>query len=280
MRIFIFSMLVGFTQLFGDVVHAPQLNIIEEQIDQLDQNALVVFDVDYTLLVPNDLVLTPGGDNYLYKYLKNHRHLMTREHEDLLVSKAVQQSKVSLVDEHVLSLLEKLKQKNIKTIALTAMPSGPFGIIANGERWRIDQLASIGITLDWAFPEIGSMVVKGFEGKKTPPVFQEGILFSGKYPKGAVLCAFLKKMRCTPSQILFVDDRINFIHSVDSELEKENIPHTCYHYTTALDQYDYFDQKLADFQLDYLMQEGDWLSDEEAKSKLLNHCQLNLFHSK
>ncbi len=263
---FIFTFLVVSAYVCGEVVHAPHLGIVEKYIDDLDENALVVFDVDYTILVPNDRILAPCGEEYCQKFMKILREM--QEKGEILGSQVTIQAQTSLVDNKILHLLEKLKEKNIKVIALTAMSTGQFGVIPNMEQWRIEQLASLGIHLDGAFPEVDMIMLEEFEGAKGLPVFKKGILASSKYPKGQVLCAFLKRMEWKPSKVLFIDDRMYFIDSVEYELEKENIPHTSFHYTAAIDSLHSLDHRLADFQFDYLLHQGKWLNDEEAKNKM------------
>lgn len=263
---FIWTCLFASTQLFGVVIHAPNLDVIEKCISDLDENALVVFDVDYTLLVPMDCILAPAGEEHFQKFMKKLRDL--QEEGEILGSRISLQAQVTLVDKKILSLLKSLKQRHVKVIALTAMPTGRLGDVSNAEEWRVRQLASLGIYLDCSFPKIDSLVLEDFQGKKTQPVFKQGVLASAKYPKGQVLCAFLKKIRWKPSKVIFVDDRMEYIDSVECELDKENINHTSFHYTAATDKSCQLDQKLADFQFEYLLQQGIWLSDEEAANKM------------
>ena len=56
------------------------------------------------------------------------------------------------MDEKILNLLEMIKQRKIKTIALTAIPTGKFGGIPNAEEWRVTQLDSLGINFNGHFP--------------------------------------------------------------------------------------------------------------------------------
>lgn len=266
MRAFIFAIFFYSTQLLGTVIHAPSLEIIEEHLNNLDENALVVFDVDYTLIVPNDLILGPSGHTHLLKSIKKIQALP--EKEELLLSKVFLQYQVSLVDEKILTILNKLKQKGVKVIALTAMNTGEFGTISNMEQWRVEQLASLGIFLEWSSLKEDTCELKGFQGKKTPPVFKQGVLASAHYPKGKVLCAFLKQKQLNPSKIFFIDDRMEYIDSVESELDKASIEHISFHYTACTDQASPIDEKIADFQFQHLIEQGDWLSDEEAKKEM------------
>lgn len=263
---FIFAILFGCMQLFGTIIPAPDLEIFEDYLKNLDNGALVVIDVDDTLLMPNDHILTYSGLAYL-------RQLMTKfpvnqEEANRLISIVMLESKVSLIDKKMFVLLDILKQKKIKVIALTAMLTGSIGLIENMEEWRIRQLASLGIDLGWSFPELGSIAFKNFGNGEKSPVFKHGILASSCYPKGQVLCAFLNHIQWTPSKILFIDDQIDCIQSVESELDKKNIPHFSFHYTAVADLVHQINQKIADFQVDYLIYKGSWLSDEQAKNEL------------
>lgn len=260
------------TQLFGIVLNAPNLDVLERYIKELDSNALVIFDVDYTLLVPDDRILAPCGEEYLKKIIKSIPY--SHEEGKILHSIVMLQASISLIDKKIFNILNELKQKNIKTIALTAIPTGQFGLISNAEQWRVQQLASLGIYLDWSFPEIDSLTLEDFTGKSAP-VFKKGVLASSTYPKGQVLCAFLKKLQWVPSTILFIDDKMDFINSVEQELEKENIRHISFYYTAARDQSFALDYKVADFQFKHLIQQKTWLNDEEAKNKLLKSLGQN-----
>lgn len=263
---FILTCLFASIQLFGAVIHAPNLDVIEKSISGSDENTLIVFDVVNTLLVSNDRILTPCGDEYFQKFMKN----FGQEERISLRSKILLQSKVSLVDEKILRLLNQLKQNNVKVIVLSAMPTGQYGHILDAEQWRVKQLASLGIYLDGSFPEIDSLTLDNNpHDQKAVPTFKRGVLATGDYPKGKVLCAFLKKIQWRPSGVIFIDDKMAYIDSVECELDKEKIKHISFHYTEVVDRSCQLDERLADFQFDYLMHHGDWLSDEEASKQIL-----------
>ena len=273
--IFLF-MLTGFAtiNLPAVVVEAPSLETIEKELKNLDENSLVVLDVDYTLIVPNDRILSACGEEHFQKFLRKLREMGNQG--EILGSKIALQSRVSLIDERIHHILEFLKQKNIKVIALTAMQTGKYGQIPSVEEWRVNQLRSVGIDLSWAFPNVDSVVLEEIEGGKgTLPVFKQGILASAKYPKGEVLVTFLRRMQWRPSKIYFVDDRMEFINSVEIELDKENIPHVSFHYTTVTDRPCQLDEQLADFQFNHLLEKGEWLNDNEALKliqEINDHC--------
>lgn len=261
----ILATILSFNVLSGTVFEAPNLDILEKHIEYLDKDSLVVFDVDRTILVPTNLIFTPSGEHHFSNFLKKLKEM--GEDEKKVCSQIALQGKVCLIDKKILHILTTLKEKNIKTIALTAIPTGRFGLVPSAESWRVHQLISLGIDFDWSF-NIDSIVFDEFTGNGCIPVFKQGVIASAKHPKGQVLCAFLKRIGWRPSQVLFVDDRLDYIDSVESELTKENIEHTSFHYTAALSSEEMFDQKLADFQFEYLIKNDIWLSDEEAQQKM------------
>lgn len=254
-------------QIFAKVIEASNLKVIMQEIKQLDNKALVVFDVDYTLIVPNDLILGPCGEVYFQEFMKRLRAM--KEKGEILGSKISLEGQVSLVDKEVIPLLSWLKQKNIKTIALTAMPTGKFGLIQNTEEWRIKQLDALSINFAWSFPSLDSVTLQGFEGKNSLPVFKDGILASAKYPKGEVLLAFLKHIGWKPSKVIFIDDQLEYIESVEKELAKARISSISFHYTSALNQPNQLNKEVADLQLNHLIEQEKWLSDKEAKRIIL-----------
>ncbi|MFV0339914.1 MAG: DUF2608 domain-containing protein [Parachlamydiaceae bacterium] len=252
--------------LFGEVVHAPNLDAIQSKIGQLDEQALVVFDVDFTLIIPKDQILQPAGEAYYQIFLTKLRAM--KEEGARLGSIIALQAEVALVNPCSLTLLDQLKDRQIKTITLTAMPTGRFGTFESAEDWRFKQLKDLGIDLSWSFPEKPYIEFNSLDPSKANPVFKKGILASAKHPKGQVLAAFLNQLNLKPSHVIFIDDRMEYIHSVEAELDKAGIPHTSFHYTEALDASQTFDKALADFQLDYLLQHGTWLNDAQAEAIL------------
>ena len=100
--------------LFGEVIYAPNLDVIQSKINELDEQALVVFDVDFTLIVPKDQILQPAGEAYYQIFLTKLRSM--KEEGARLGSIVALQAEVSLVDPNSLSLLANLKERQIKTI--------------------------------------------------------------------------------------------------------------------------------------------------------------------
>ncbi|MFI5343768.1 MAG: DUF2608 domain-containing protein [Chlamydiales bacterium] len=255
------------------VVPTLNLDLIEKEIAALDGNSLVVFDIDYTLIIPKDSILGPCGEHYLQKWIRGVE--IKSEQREILSSLIMLQSKVSLIDDKILDLIDVLKHKKIKTVALTAMPTGQYGLIPSMEAWRVKQIGDLGIHFGWSFPLLDHFALDEFVEFITKPAYKQGILGSARYPKGKVLTAFLRKMGWKPSKIIFIDDRLDFIASVEAEIEKESIPLISFHYTAALDKHSHLDIRVADFQLNHLIQNYEWISDERAQQQLSSDLTLH-----
>lgn len=251
-----------FCSLSADIIHIDDLKDAEQELLQLDQDALVLFDVDYTLLIPNDTILRPCGQE-LVKRLKS--EIVEKDLDEYLHSQVLLQAKSSLVDEASPLLIRHLQERGIRTIALTAAPAGKWGVIESMADWRINELKEFHFDFSSAFPSVHFLEFPKKSDKEFHPVFKSGVLFSSKHPKGDVLKQFLDAMEWYPTKVLFIDDRIAYLLSVEKVVNEMGIDFTGFHYTAAEILPDKVDEKLAEFQFRYLAEHGEWLSDEEAK---------------
>jgi hypothetical protein len=256
--------------LFGIVQHAPSIDIVERCVDSLDDQALVVFDVDATLIQPRDRIRWKCCQDYRRKAFE--KFPVSKEELDRVMSLIDLRAKFFLLEPMTHHLIEKLEKKNIRTIALTAMNPGKSGLIPDKEEWRFESLHNLGIDFERSFPGLNRINFEEFEGKEgVVPSFRHGIISSSAHPKGEVLCSFLKQINWKPSVIIFVDDKIEQVDSVEKELNNLNIPHIAFHYTFVEDHPIQLDEKVASFQVDHLFKYNEWLGEEEAKTMMDNN---------
>jgi hypothetical protein len=102
------------------------------------------------------------------------------------------------------------------------------------------------------------------------PLYKQGILFCLQPNKGKVLITFLERINWEPLKVVFIDDKIDNLQSVQEELKVKNIEFVGLHYTGALSLPREIDEKLVEFQYEYLMKHGEWLSDQQAVILLKN----------
>lgn len=212
--IIVFYLLACFQiSLQAEIIEVLNLSEANQEFAHLDNNSLVLFDVDYTLLIPNDAILRPCGQKLVKKLIKeileNPSMVPSGKYPDgFLFSQTLLQAESSLVDEQFLPLIKCLQDKKIRTIALTAAPAGKLGAIESMADWRIDELKKMGFNFFSAFPEIQFLEFPKKADKEFHPMFKSGILFSSKHPKGDVLKQFLTTICWIPSKIVLIDDRL------------------------------------------------------------------------
>lgn len=267
---FFFALLV--CPINAVVVEAEDLSPIQAAIQSLDTNALVIFDVDDTLIMPADKILRSGNavlaDRLIQEILNDPIIVPpTKYPENYLHSQAMLGMKPILVDPKIADVIKEVQKAGIPAIALTNIDTGPFGAITKREEWRYNQLHELGIelgntlkTTHCTFPEFG-------QGASLP-LYERGILFSAKKPKGAVLAAFLNQIKFRPSKIIFIDDKPKYIESVEQTMRENGIETTCYLYKAVKNMPCDVDSQVAQYQFHYLAEHGRWIHDDEAKIRL------------
>lgn len=252
--------------LSAAIIEVDSLHAIQKQAPPLGQNALVLFDVDDTLLIPNDAVLRPCGKVLLKKYIsQNLENPAIKYPYDYLHSEVLLNAKSSVVDPGFPQFIKQLQHRKIPAIAFTAAPGGKLGRIHSMADWRIDQLKKFGFDFSQAFPNLYLEFPKQCD-KQYPPLFKSGVLFSSRHPKGPVLSQFLKRIHLRPTIVVLIDDKIENLETTQCALDEMGIEFIGFYYTAAEKLPCYLDEKIAEFQFCYLVENGVWLSDEEARN--------------
>lgn len=256
--------------LYCEITHAPDLTVLELALKDVDEDTLVMFDVDETLITAEDCILRtssrPISEKYLNNILRDPKIVPPGKYpEHYLHSKVLLQMRFQPVDARLPEIIRSLQQNNIKTIAFTKMEAGSYGILPSLADWRVAHLKQNQYDFSEAFPDIGATDIGFFLSRG---YFKEGVLFSNKNEKGPVLISFLKHIKWRPKKIIFLDDRKDYHQSVEKALENSKIEYVGLHYTAAADHASKVDEKLAKFQYMHLALHGEWLSDKEAKEAM------------
>lgn len=206
---------------------------LEQIIPAIDSETLIVFDVDNTLISPKGYF---GSDEWFYYLVKIKRFngLSEKEATDQAVvawNKAQQVIEVKTVEDSTLSIIQKFKSSGHKMMALTARNFDIYGD-------TLRQLRSVGIGFkDSPVYDKAIRISKELLSSPEDAVFENGILFVGEHnDKGKVLSYFLKEISFMPKKVVYVDDRMKHVQSVDRYLGGlviPAIPHTCFRYGGA-----------------------------------------------
>jgi FMN phosphatase YigB (HAD superfamily) len=259
------------------------INEAREEFLKADQQTLVVFDVDETLLcyysvglfIAYDLGAIPEEDMPYALKMKDefvsYLNKVGRERANALFNSFyLTKSSGELVEPAFVQTIHDLQVRGAKTVALTALPGGQFGSVRCGRTLRYDILKHHGIDFRSSFNS-EFLVFDGLNAYNNEyPMFYKGILFASyKNNKGVVLGAFFDRIGWTPKKVLFFDDNNDRVKDVCNEMKKRSIPCQGYWYR-GVDHCKKppFNRAIAEVQLEHLVNHDTLLTAVEAKSAI------------
>lgn len=243
---------------FSQITNIQSFQALYKDLDSIDSDTLVIFDIDDVLITYEDMVLRPCASDFRPKSWKG----IDPKKIPTLVSIMLTSSEIRLIESEIVARIHGLQEKGIKIIALTAARTGKFGIIENAEDWRIITLKKLGIDFSKAFPEVKTLY---FDKKEQAySLFKEGILFLGdtNCTKGELLSLFLEAIKHKPKKLIFVDDKYSNLISVQKALKTTNIAFHGYLYEGVGNLGGEFDERIGEKQLSFLRKNYKWLSDD------------------
>ncbi|NRB10566.1 MAG: DUF2608 domain-containing protein [Rickettsiaceae bacterium] len=252
----------------AEIIIANDISTIEKQLLEADENTLILFDVDQVLITPTDEYnrkISIRKD--LYRALEKK---YPRQQLKVILSDYYRKRTVKLVNPKIINLLQQLKQRKIPFTALTAWNTGTYGTIEAIENYRFKELNQVSISfIDTSpFPDTNFPEVQGTDGV---PMIMQGAILTALVDKAIVLKQALKTSNINPKKIIFIDDRIKYVKSVEKMCAKENIDYVGIHYledkliTNKIPDLDEAREKLR-FQV--LEQEHIWLLDSQLDKRI------------
>ncbi len=267
---FLLLTLISPNRVFAEIIQTSDLHVLNEVTEKADRDTLVIFDVDYVLIVPTDQILHPAYKSVFRQYEKKLTKRSSRADFLNLWGIIFSERKSAVVDSTILSIIHDLQHKKIKTIALTNTGTGQLGRIKSLEDWRIKELISHEVDFSSAF-RVKRTIPLGLPSPRMhgPPIFKSGIIFTAGHDKGDILEIFLKKVRYKPCVIIFVDDKLEKLESVEEMCKRLKIKFIGIHYIALKNEkVDPLNKKRVQLQFKLLQKEHKWLSDKEADQRL------------
>ena len=256
--------------LSAEIRTIQSLNEALTEFDLLDNQALVIFDVDETLIVAQDKIRRKILNHDLNEFIKKSFDdlLVNDDHKERLESIRKLMTMRSLLEQSSPDIIKNLQARGIRVIALSDLHVGKYGVIDNLEAWRFKQLSDLGI--DLSIHNATDIVFKNLPLTRNHyPVMYKGIFLTAySCSKGVAIKALIDELGLKPSRVLFLDDRMNHVKSVDMEMAKWEIPCIAYHYRAFELLDNSVDIEIARLQYQYLMTHEIWLSDVDAKKRL------------
>ena len=203
---------------------------IKNYMGRLDRSSLVIFDVDCVLIIPSDND-TLSRSPYRKKLWRSVESRISKERSRFLISIIIMETNWILLDKSVIDIINYLTQQKIPTIALTSINTGRFGVIESMEDLRIKQLKSVGIDFTKLAPMKDTIKLDSLRTVHGTPMLNKGIIFTAELDKGMVLKDILQKLNYYPKKIIFIDDKIQNLYSVQNACNMLKIPFQGFHYT-------------------------------------------------
>ncbi len=247
------------------ITQAPNLSSLEQAITTLDRQAIVLIEVDHTLLCPKDPILRSQAQPLFHEYLQN---ALQRQEATLAVlptlsycmGQILLYMEFELTDERIRPLLEHLHHNGIKTLAFTCNPKSP-----QASNWWLEHLQKQHLDFAQSFPLLSKI-----ELPQTPQgstTFHKGLLCTNDLP-GAALESFLEEMELHPSRILALDSSLEHLQALQDTLQNLGIPFLGLHYTALEERPCLIRQEAVTVQFDHLIQTGAWITEQEALNLL------------
>ena len=227
-------------------------NLAGLNFSQLSPDTLVVFDIDNTLIRQNHMIGTHQWGDYISERAVR-SGVATDEAKQIqyrAFAEVQPYAQVVPVEEGVKNILSSLSQKNIKHFALTA---------------RAAQLKDITKTqikiLNHSFAE-------SFPAQKDQNILEgyldDGIIFSGSTPKGELLKKIIENSTTQITHIIFIDDKLYNLESVEKSFAESNIILESYRYGAADAVVNTFNPQVADIEYSIFKDQRQIIADEEA----------------
>ncbi len=200
---------------------------------------LVVCDIDGTLLLPQE----PALDD---RVIRTHMDTLIQLTEWTPLLKEVAGNltvgfPMVLIEKEIPQVLADIQNRGIPVVALTACQMYPCGD-QETPRFRFEQLQGLGINLSNPLHQEGMIEFDELERVLGYfPGYYRGMIVSNPWffgpakinEKGAVLQSFINSLSVRPKRVIFCDDRLMNLASVETALKEMGIAFEGCHYVGA-----------------------------------------------
>lgn len=199
---------------------------LTEALSTYDEDTLVIFDLDNTVMMPNQYLGTHEWFDYLTKKYMDQEGLSKLAagwKARIYWNKIQRIISLRLVEDDMKALIKDLQRRNFSIMGHTARSVTPTDERAMPYVPIFDtlrQLEEVNIDLSETTPVNESVVVQTEEISEfvKPAVFSNGILFCENNDKGLALVKFFEITKKTPKKVIFFDDRIKNLESMKKAL--------------------------------------------------------------
>jgi hypothetical protein len=239
-----------FSEANTQFIEAKTIREFINCLSDIPQNAIIFIDIDDTIITPFSKTFRKSPSNELIDEIKKNKDKYPNHDE--IVSNWRLQRKAMLIDENWPLLVTQLKEK-FAVYGLTKMDIGKFGNIESMEKWRYEELKSLGIEF--------SNRLNIPEGTINGASFYKGLFMTGVNSKSQTIFHYSQYIKT--NTIALLDDRAEYLEDVRQFCEKHAMRFVGILFK-GLDKFgDEPDPAIALFQKEHLIKHAEWLEDEE-----------------
>lgn len=254
-RKLIVSSAVGLSALLqGEIVTTHQ---IDDILPRITQNTLCLFDIDDTLIDTPYYLGSPPWRSWVKSKLPDcHTDFVLY---DALTLYIAQNIPYKAVEPTTVQLITDLQNEGVAAFAFTSRGRSQWYTtdLDGVDRFTHDQLEIAGI--DFKKTQVPSELQL-----LEPTYFDDGIIFAQHIKKGDLLKHLFMDLNYRPDLLIFVDDKLDQVQSVEAAAADVGIPFLGFWYRRVELDRAQFKPMVSNIQLESLLLSGEIVNDERA----------------
>jgi len=253
----------------ADIITISNFDPLKKMLKSTDENTLVIFDVDHVLIMPTD-EYTLNRHPYRKELWQEIERRISKEEWKKLYGITASKAQWRIVEPSILHIFTELKERHIPTMALSSIYTGKFGNIESIENWRVKQLHDLGFDFSILTPIKIDLYIKELEENDGIPTLKSGVMLTAQVDKGKILEHVLRHANYHPKRIIFVDDQLKNLESLEKLSDKLKIKFDGLHYTAVSEMsLPVINKQTEKLRFQILEQSHQWLSHKEMAERNL-----------
>lgn len=252
----IFSICISFfSYVHADILEIDHLNDVRSYITH--QEDLVLIDIDDTLITNPISLGNPAWRSWIKsKIPKYNPGFVVYDALTLFIAKHIPYRPV---EDSTAQLISDLQVSGIPVFAFTARGRSQWYTtdIEGVDQFTHEQLNQVGIDFR------RTAIPKELQHLE-PTYFYNGIIFAQHIKKGDLLKHLLKDLNFHPTCIIFIDDKLDQVQSVENVVKELGLPFIGFWYRGVEANISKFKPMIANIQLEALLLKNEIISDDTA----------------
>jgi len=261
---------------YQQIFSIKSLKEAQDVLQNANKKTVIFFDVDDTLLVSENSAFWSKNATYTQVFYALVSKKLSAMDKSAPYYRAIWRAKERLVvlEPCSVDIIKSLQKRDVTVFACTALlpTSQDYAINNYLPSWRFDTLKKVDIDFSSKIPDIELTGLKELHGTyEYHPILYKGILCTcNRLSKGVVIGELFDLLSLTPEKVIFFDDNLKHVEDVVLQMSKRGILCIGYHYNGKENLTSNFDPEIIEFQMCYLVAHEEWLSENEAKQKMLS----------